>query len=120
MIFENGRPGSGTCNLTPDHNFIGLIQNSKHRIFSIAAPLCRQGHSLNEISAMTGIPCTTLNSELKKNKVQLRTNRSVSFRSHFEMTLKCYLDLTFDLIKNCVDSNFCQVHEPKCWKILVF
>jgi hypothetical protein len=68
---ENGRPGSGTCNHGPDHDFIELFQNSKHRIFSIAAPLYRQSHSLNEISSMTGIPYSTLNYELKKKNVQL-------------------------------------------------
>ena len=85
---KNGRAGSGTCNVEPDHDFIELFQNSKHRIFSVAAPLYREGHSLNEISAMTGIPYSTLNDELKKNKVQLRPNRNVSSRVVFQQKFK--------------------------------
>ena len=48
----------------------------------------QEGHSLNEISTMTGIPYSTLNDELKKNKMQLRPNKSVSpsvvFRQKFK------------------------------------
>ena len=72
----------------PDHDFIELFQNSKHRIFATAAPLYQGGHSLREISTMTGIPYTTLNSELKKNKVQLRPNKSVSPAVVFQQKFK--------------------------------
>lgn len=37
---------------------------------------------------MTGIPYTTLNTELKKNKVQLRTNKSVSPSVVFQQKFK--------------------------------
>ncbi len=84
----NGRPRSATYNLGRDHDFIELFQNSKHRIFSIAAPLYQDGHSLKEISAMTGISYSTLNDELKKNNVQLRPNKSVSSSVVFQQKFK--------------------------------
>lgn len=77
-MFENGRPRAATRNLLPEHDFIELFQKSTYRVFEICAPLYAKGHSLKEIAKLTGIPYTSIQSQLVQNGVPLRNNRSVS------------------------------------------
>ncbi len=70
------------------HDFIELFHNCKHRIFPIIAPLYSEGHSIRNIAKLTGIPATTINSVLKKNGVQLRTNKSATVKELFQQKFK--------------------------------
>lgn len=90
-----------TCNFFYNHDFIRLFENSIARIFDVCAPLYLHGHSLKEISAMTGHPYSTLRSQLVDGGLTLRSNRSVSSNSILRQGFKnsapppygyCYLD----------------------------
>lgn len=67
-----------TCNYYFSHDFIELFQEDVSRIFDICSPLYEQGHSLKEISKMTGFPYTSIRDQLFKGGVTLRPNKSVS------------------------------------------
>lgn len=70
------------------HDFIELFQKSKHRVFSIVEPLYSEGHSLNDIVKMTGIPYSTINQVLRKNGVQMRPKGSVHSKQIFQQKIK--------------------------------
>jgi hypothetical protein len=74
--------------LSLSHDFIELFQKSKHRIFSIVGPLYSEGHSLNDMVKMTGIPYSTINQVLRKNGVQMRPKGSVSSKQIFQQKIK--------------------------------
>ena len=66
------------------HDFIELFQKRKNRIFPIINSLYSKGHSIRNIAKLTGVPATTINTILKKNGVQLRSNRAATVKELFQ------------------------------------
>jgi hypothetical protein len=58
------------------HDFIEFPICLIPNIFAVSAPLYRQGHSLREIAAQTGISKTKIRKELIRGGVSLRPTRS--------------------------------------------
>ncbi len=78
MNLKRGRPLPTTCKFLQQHDFTEYFEESVENIFAQTAPLYQKGHSLKEISAMTGFPYTTIRDQLVKGGVTLRVNKSVS------------------------------------------
>ena len=83
------------------HDFTEYFEDSVENIFAQTAPLYLNGHSLKEISAMTGYAYTTIRDQLVKGGVSLRINKSVSSNEVLRRSFKnsapppfgyCYLD----------------------------
>lgn len=73
-----GRPHPATCKFLQQHDFTEYFEETVENIFAQTAPLYQKGHSLKEISVMTGFPYTTIRDQLVKGGVTLRINKSVS------------------------------------------
>lgn len=98
---EFGSPPRTTCNHGQPHDFIEITFDELSEIGPRLKPLYDKGHSLKELSAMTGIPYSTIRSHLVAVGVTLRTNRSVSSNKILRQGFKnsapppfgyCYLD----------------------------
>lgn len=72
-----GSPLLRTCNYYQIHDFVELFQEDISRIFEICSPLYLQGHSLTEVSNLTGFAWTTIRNQLVKGGVTLRPNKAV-------------------------------------------
>jgi len=77
------------------------FENSIEDIFTQTAPLYKKGHSLKEISSMTGLPYSSIRDQLVKGGMSLRINKSVSLTKILCQSFKnsapppygyCYLD----------------------------
>jgi hypothetical protein len=70
------------------HDFAKYFEKSVENIFAQTAPLYLKGHSLKEISAMTGYAYTTIRDQLVKGGVTLRINKSVSSNEVLRQSFK--------------------------------
>jgi hypothetical protein len=70
------------------HDFTEYFEESVENIFAQTAPLYLKGHSLKEISAMTGFPYTSIRDQLAKGGVILRINKSVSSNEVLRQSFK--------------------------------
>jgi hypothetical protein len=83
-----GRPLPTTCKFLQQHDFTEYFEETVENIFAQTAPLYQKGHSLKEISVMTGFPYTTIRDQLVKGGVTLRINKSVSSTEVLRQTFK--------------------------------
>lgn len=75
--FENGSPKTTSPEPTQIHKKIELSGRLNQRISDKFAELYRKGHSLSDISRLTGKAKSTIQANLIKAGVELRPNRSV-------------------------------------------
>lgn len=118
-----GRPLPSSCNFLQQHDFTEYFEKSMENIFSQTAPLYLKGHSIKEISAMTGFPYTSIRDQLVKGGMTLRINKSVSSNEVLRQSFKnsapppfgyCYLDGA--LVKDPKEYPIFQIIE-KQWRL---
>lgn len=101
QVMKIGSQPTISCNHIQVHDFIQLSIDELTHLAAKFRPLYAQGHSLKEISAMAGVPYSTLRNQFAKDGVTFRPNKSVSsgdiFRRHFKSSAPppygyCYID----------------------------
>jgi hypothetical protein len=96
-----GRHPLSTCNLTQVHDFIEIQVHLISQENPELKTLYEQGNSIEDVARLLGLSFSTVRSQLVKQRVTLRPNKSVSFIGNQRQTFKsgapppygyCYLD----------------------------